>query len=805
MNVHSNIMGGLAQELVQLDNDLQAAITFAASFDAHRKSSETAFKDAVSEVYDAWAPRMQRFDLLRAFCAAKGIQWSEKKYLKNQFLPIIQHLFDIEPTDQSTVSYALLYAIVDKVPTGGFKAWIDDKKIGGYSGAYAKYRKHLAAQTAQAAAGAQAPWLRSLYDAARLMRELTRSATIVSGEIRHPRQFLLRNAYNKQGEFAGVLELVSTAYTFTAARMSFSQPIAEIGARAYLFSDDAMSEFVALFPTTSNWTAAGQVDEVLISADSGLTIRGDALSAMYDGLPLRALATFRSRTDTVHAQLAKMQSFEGWLQEGKSLARRQHAALTQYWPGASKWQLDQLDPLMMRARVRERMPAYKMPRALDFDGTAIGFMSAYVPNGSAFRTRVHDLFVIPPTHTFETGVDCQLHIKHARRLCEVFSAERIQPYCSVAHAHEAESAFVCEASISGGRFLVAYPTVMNPKGELRCLAEDLDMAALMTSGITAPDLQSQPQTASSRAATSLMMSASKEVAERFAAYIISCRLDDEDEWQARRAVFLEQLKWWEANTAMPLHLRLVGWDPADVDAFNADSGQLLDLIEDYGGSYKPEPAGSLAEAHLGCLGAFYETDVDWGVIMHDDVVLDDYGEWGSGPGLFSEMALNGSAAYQGVDVFFPMSSADGGDALMGDKDLPGTGGAQVFEPSGEVQAGLFVVRNFRKSGRGPLLPPIGHHASLNDADMLFAVEALDRGYAVMRCQNIRLSKNGSCERSDTSDHDGPAGAESNERVDEPSLRHDPATKPARRSFDLGQLYAARLDGKEAPVRVAKPE
>lgn len=108
--------------------------------------------------------------------------------------------------------------------------------------------------------------------------------------------------------------------------------------------------------------------------------------------------------------------------------------------------------------------------------------------------------------------------------------------------------------------------------------------------------------------------------------------------------------------------------------------------------------------------------------------------------------------------------ADVDSALIGDDDSPMMDGARVFEPSGDVQAGLFVVRNFCKDGRELVLPPIERNASLTDAGMLFAVEALDRGYAVMRCQNIRLSKLGFSERLDASDGDVSARAGRNERI-----------------------------------------
>ncbi|CAO4135370.1 hypothetical protein [Methylorubrum extorquens] len=98
--------------------------------------------------------------------------------------------------------------------------------------------------------------------------------------------------------------------------------------------------------------------------------------------------------------------------------------------------------------------------------------------------RDYPLFDVPASHKFETSRECQLHIKHAERLCKVFGAKGIEPDCYVAHAHEAESAFVCEVSLDGAHLLVAFPTVLNPKGELRCLAEDLVLAEVLGQSIS---------------------------------------------------------------------------------------------------------------------------------------------------------------------------------------------------------------------------------------------------------------------------------------------------------------------------------
>lgn len=814
MNAHSNVTGGLAHELAKLEQDLQGAVVLAGTFDAQTKTAEATFKDAVSEVYDAWAPRQQRFDLLRAFCDAKGITWSESKYPKNQFLPIIEHIFDIERAKQSNVSYALAYAVVDKVPVGGFKTWIDDKKTGGFRGAYDKYRQHMKAQAAQAQAGAQAPWLSCMHDAVGLMRALTRSATVVNEDEKHTRQFLLRNAHNEEGKPEGILELVSTAYTFTAARMTFTQPIAEIGGRAYLFSDEAMSDFVALFPTAANWAATTPVDELLITSDSGLTIRGEAISDMYEGLPLRHLASFRSRTDTATAQLAKMQQFDGWLKNAQALVRRPDIARTKFPPSAlSRLYSDEgpygeRDPFLMAERAKREAVKRRLPRALDFDGTMVGFMSASMPFGMATMQREHDLFVIPPTHKFETSRECQLHIKHARRLCEVFAANRIQPLCSIAHAHEAESAFVCEASVDGGRFLVAYPTVMNPKGELRCLAEDVDMTALLNSGITIqpsqPQSQSQPQPVPLSVAVPLMMSAVKEVQEQFAAYITSYRHPEEDKWRARRAVFLKQLRWWEANTAVPLHLRLSGWRKEDVDAFNAESGQLLDVIEDYGGSYERADPARLLDNRIECLKQFYESDVSWGIMMDDDAVLYDKAQHNSGPRLFPEMAVKGPAAYTGVDVFFPINPAKTPFNAVYDKDRNLYDNTHVFKRSGDLKGSLFVVRNFRKEGRELVLPPIEYGTQLHGEDTLFAIEALSQGCTVMCCENIILNEFAAPSHFDTSGDRKPAMKQGNERLVELYGKHGLAMKPDSHLLDRSGLYAAKWGTKDWIVKVSKP-
>jgi hypothetical protein len=218
----------------------------------------------------------------------------------------------------------------------------------------------------------------------------------------------------------------------------------------------------------------------------------------------------------------------------------------------------------------------------------------------------------------------------------------------------------------------------------------------------------------------------------FAAYIISFAPDDAVHRSLRLSNLLRQLYWWRTRTDLPVFLVASGWRDKDLQRH-----EEIRKLPDRHGSILRVPSQAIAQNRVDCLNHFYSSEFDWGIIMDDDAVLYDQ-DHNSGSKLFSEMAVNGAAAYDGVDVFFPINPAKMGfrKTWASKPELFGTN--HVFKRNLDLKGSMFVVRNFRKQGRSVVLPNPNFH--LHGEDTQFALESVAMGYSVMRCWNIVLEE-----------------------------------------------------------------
>ncbi len=316
MSDQANAKSVYTQEIAQLDCDLKPAIELSQKYRDQVKASEATLKEAMSVIFDAFRPHYHNRALLKEYCIAKGKTWSEKKYNSNPFLPIVEDVLKLNKAngEQTNVTQALGLACEQNIEKGGFREWINNKDIGGIRGASAQFSAARKAKKAQAAAGSEAPWLVAFHEAIKLMRSLTKSVTVLEADgTAYQRAFILYNRFEDDGRPAGVLELVSSAYTFVAARMLFEHPISEIANRSYLFTDSELGDFEILFTANIAWTAAVNGTDLIIADAANHQIKGTQIVKAHSSLNLRQLSAFKSRTDTVRAQLSRCEGLRSGL------------------------------------------------------------------------------------------------------------------------------------------------------------------------------------------------------------------------------------------------------------------------------------------------------------------------------------------------------------------------------------------------------------------------------------------------------------------------------------------------------------
>lgn len=215
----------------------------------------------------------------------------------------------------------------------------------------------------------------------------------------------------------------------------------------------------------------------------------------------------------------------------------------------------------------------------------------------------------------------------------------------------------------------------------------------------------------------------------FGAYIVSYLPDGLRPRKERRDDLVAVLSWWMTKTTVPITVIVSNWRSADfvLVGLSIDIAKLT-IVE--------RPGQLLILNRIACLEAFYASEHDWGIMLDDDAVLYDGPQHNRGPRLFPEMIANGIAAYDGVDVFFPINPQKIGFSPIYAADPSLYAAHHVFQRSIDVKGSMFLVRNFKKEGKPVVLPD--PNFILHGEDRHFALEAVRTGYSVMRCENIVL-------------------------------------------------------------------
>lgn len=220
----------------------------------------------------------------------------------------------------------------------------------------------------------------------------------------------------------------------------------------------------------------------------------------------------------------------------------------------------------------------------------------------------------------------------------------------------------------------------------------------------------------------------------FGGYIVSFLPDDLRFRKRRRDNLARALQWWLDKTSVPITILTSNWKPADVTLIGLD----VDLSRVTVVELPPQP---LILNRIAALETFYSSAHDWGVMLDDDALLYDGPQHNRGPRLFVEMASNGIAAYDGIDVFFPINPQKIGFGPIYRDDPNLYLNHHVFKRNIDLKGSMFVVRNFRKQNKKIVLPDATF--TLHGEDRYFALEAVKLGYSVMRCENIVLREFGS--------------------------------------------------------------
>lgn len=219
----------------------------------------------------------------------------------------------------------------------------------------------------------------------------------------------------------------------------------------------------------------------------------------------------------------------------------------------------------------------------------------------------------------------------------------------------------------------------------------------------------------------------------FGAFITSYLPDDPQHRADRKFDFEWQLEWWRRMTDIPVHVIASNWTDEDVAA-----SKELGLLSGHGGDITRVGPRILIENRIDCLNRLYASDFDWGIIMDDDAVLMQAEKHNSSYRLFAEMAANGKAAYDGVDLFAPIY----GRKAPFNKELNGPGNPyaanHVFKKNTDLKGSMIVVRNFVKEGREPLLPDPNFRC--HGEDTYLVLQAISLGYSTMTSWNMVLEE-----------------------------------------------------------------
>lgn len=800
------------QEIVQIEQDLFTAEQLAADAEAKHDNWKQAEKAALEEVYDVWKDKEHRTDLLKPYCDRYQIKWDERMKA-NRFLPVLIKMFPTtKPDKRAHYSGALAYAWEQKKTKAELGAFFKDNGgVQGTARTYNKIKNQRVAAAQATVASPSASALDNLHVVIQLMLAVTYKAKITKQEVDgktvervRSRHFIIRNETASEGNVCGVIETAIGEYTAPAARMTFDQPFPELQGIAYVLTDAQADTFERLYPHHQPWTITADATEVVFEAANGTQIKGSALGPQHE--ELRTLDQLRNPTERMFATDEQLAGFKGWYQRVTSEAKKQYRRLLAQ--SQTSHNIAAFVPPQRFVVNANPFQTVFIPRALDFnvhdDLVTLGFNRSRLRFNSTWLLNVvHDMFTT--AQRVDVLRERRLLLSHALKLFGHLAGNPASEGAMfyLASTDEAQGAFVCELPLESGKFVVAYPTVLNAEMQQRCILDRIDIARLANTGLRIGGSPSVVQR------NSLREEMAEEVSKQFGAYITCYRPADEAKWLKRRAAFAQQLTEWMAKADIHLHLRLSGWTKEDVAAFEADYKGLLADVDDFEGTITEVDGAPLIHNRIECLKAFYASDYDWGIMMDDDAILYDQPQHNSAWDLFPEMAKNGLKEYDGVDVFFPNNPAKRGGGFNAEyaKDPALYAGSHVFKRNADLKGSMFMVRNFRKAGRHEVLPDPSY--LLHGEDTLFATEAIKQGCTVMKCWNINLKELISDKDSHFAEDRERRMLEAHKRIAEmyaaDGLRMKHPEDPEDKAFEREDFYAKCAPHRPKKWTAAKPQ
>jgi len=209
----------------------------------------------------------------------------------------------------------------------------------------------------------------------------------------------------------------------------------------------------------------------------------------------------------------------------------------------------------------------------------------------------------------------------------------------------------------------------------------------------------------------------------FAAFIISFADDELERRAARFVVHNEQLDEWLAHTSIPIN----------IIAMNYREG---DRRVDPRITYHDIGPRKTSEARYEAFRIFYESDVEWGIIMDNDATLYRSLQHNSAYGLIAEMSRN-LGAYRSLGLFFPLNPAKSPfTKLLADQMHQDN---HVFTRNMDLKGSMVFVRNFRAAAEAEVWPDVSYDWC---EDGKLAMDAVMLGHSVMRSENIVLRESG---------------------------------------------------------------
>lgn len=510
---------------------------------------------------------------------------------------------------------------------------------------------------------------------------------------------LLLYRSRRDGNTALTVDFAASAYSFTNARFDLVDP-------SLIFRDEMVCccslenarRFVRDFDTDGHWS----INEI----NGEYALRTDANSVEPIPLPrLNEAAMSRLR---VGSEL-------GARSQGFILGIENLAAFTRFHRQALRW---------FKAQNRELLTPQPVPSRLRLRPIGKSFEASIpgVPN------LVTDLFQFqkPPTLSNHR----ELPLREFHRLCEALAAYGDDVAGYIAAADVADAALCLEQSFSDGdRLTIRMPFVVSLKMDRTLICQPLKAAELAN----AEPIQKDPPKRS-REAPVYFPPEPYPCHGMFGAYIVSFLPSEPSFAEKRLEKFDEQLSWWRQMTDIPINVVLSGWSDDDVAGFNE-----LQWLAERGGKIVRRPSAPLIHNRIEALRQLYASNFDWGIMMDDDAILFDGPKYNSGAAFFAEMARHASDAYADVDVFFPINPRKRpGFSPIWKKDPDAFRDKHVFQKSFDLKGSMFLVRNFPKFDRSPILPQ--DNFLLHGEDTLFAIEALAKGRTVFRCGNIILKE-----------------------------------------------------------------